>query len=132
METSIKNKFKAFTSIEQSKTLAEILPIESADGGWYGTTDANAPNTKFYLGTKYSKNAVFPAWSLVSLLDIFPKGEYKDIDLCCGGYEGDKYVSEWFCSYEQQNPPIIEVCHADNPIDACYEMIVKLKEKGLI
>lgn len=31
METSVNNKCKAFTSLEQSRKLAEILPVESAD-----------------------------------------------------------------------------------------------------
>lgn len=30
METSVNNKCKAFTSLEQSRKLAEILPLESA------------------------------------------------------------------------------------------------------
>ena len=34
METSVNNRCRAFTSIEQSKKLAEILPIESADMNW--------------------------------------------------------------------------------------------------
>ncbi len=29
--TSVNNKCKSFTSLEQSKVLAEILPLESAD-----------------------------------------------------------------------------------------------------
>ena len=140
---------KSYTDIEQSKQLAEILPIESADMRYgyiapYDYPDRmydggydEIPYPKDFLkkNPNFSENEYdgeLPAWSLAALLDIFPKGEYKDIDLCYGGYEGDKYVSEWFCSYEEQNPFIIEVCHADNPIDACYEMIVKLKEKGLI
>ena len=31
METSVNNKCRAFTSLEQSRKLAEILPLESAD-----------------------------------------------------------------------------------------------------
>lgn len=31
METRVDNKCKAFTSLEQSRKLAEILPLESAD-----------------------------------------------------------------------------------------------------
>lgn len=124
---------KSFTSIEQSKKLAKILPIESADMCYrivaYNPNDTHVYQPYCFSGTLESD---IPCWSLAALLDIFPKGKYKDIDLCCGGYEGDKYVSEWFCSYEEQNSFIIEVCHADNPTDACVEMIVKLKEKGIL
>ena len=140
---------KSFTSIEQSKTLAKILPIESADMAWCNNSIKGVNYTDQFsanLHTVKEMRDVFdealrgwdkyweliPCWSLVALLDIVPKGEYKDIDLCYGGYEGDKYVSEWFCSYEEQNPFIIEVCHADNPIDACVGMIIKLNELKLL
>ena len=34
---------KSFTSLEQSKKLAEILPLESADMYWYLATKGNHP-----------------------------------------------------------------------------------------
>ena len=35
MESNINKRYKSFTSLEQSKKLAEILPIESADLYYY-------------------------------------------------------------------------------------------------
>ena len=63
---------KSYTDIEQSKKLAEILPPESADGGWYGTNNPFAANNTFWLYTKYSNKAAFPSWSLAALLSILP------------------------------------------------------------
>lgn len=125
---------KSYTTIEQSRKLAEILPLESADMIWV-LANPDLPMIKAiaYKDSEKSKYyEILPAWSLASLLDAPPKGEYKYVDLCFGGYQGDKYISEWFCSYEQQEPFIIEFCYADNPVDACYEMILKLHELNLL
>lgn len=142
---------KNFTSLEQSKTLAEILPAEKADyhyvrevydcmgnpvdGKWSNPKYGNPNNPDInYFVKDYVSYEEFPCWSLAALLDVLPKGEGIDTDLCFGGYKGDEYIEEWFCSYEVYDNHDIElqVTHADNPIDACYEMIIKLKEKGLL
>lgn len=135
METSINNKCKAYTSLEQSKKLAEILPPESADMCYrptrdvYGNIDGYSKypdvmtprDRKFFYELGYK-----PGWSLAALLDILPKGEDSDTNLCFGGYEGIEYVPEWFCNID------VVCCTADNPVDACYEMIIKLKERDLL
>ena len=124
---------RAFTTIEQSKKLAEILPLESADMYYEPSTGFRTEPSEAKFGDiKYAHPRSIRCWSLAALLNILPKGEYKDVDLCFGGYQGDKYISEWFCSYEQQEPFIIEVCHADNPIDACVAMVEKLNELKLL
>ena len=110
---------KSYTDLEQSRKLAGILPLESADGGWYGTDDPFAPNTTFWLHTKYSNKAASPAWSLAALLDILPKihglKPILDLEKCSIQYSGiDLYIV------------------ASNPIDACYEMILKLQELNLL
>ena len=121
---------KSHTDIEQSKKLAEILPLESADMYW----DYDVQKHEHYpmvMDDQFDDTCI-RAWSLAGLLNVLPKGEHKDIDLCCGGYKGDKYIQEWFCSYEQQEPIIIEICNADNPVDACVDMIIKLHELNLL
>lgn len=123
---------KSFTDIEQSKKLAKILPIESADI-WYaeiyeGKTvgyDYIVSDTPYYSlslskpsENNYSQNTVkdIPCWSLAALLSVYPMVVGRDLDMyCC-----------W------QNSKNLHSRHYDNPIDACVEMIVKLKEKGLI
>jgi len=110
---------KSYTDLEQSKKLSEFLSHESADGGWYGTTNQQAPNTTFWLGTKYSKNAVYPAWSLAALLDVLPEGtrllkSATDDTYHCDCPKGN--IDKWF----------------DNSIDACYEMVIRLNELNLL
>lgn len=132
---------KSYTDLSQSKKLAEILPLESADMWWnfYSVTIDDTTPQIIHLDTPWvgsfnwdNKPDNVPCWSLAALLSVLPKGEYKDTDLCVGGYKGDKYIPEWFCSYEQQEPLIIEICHSPNPIDACYAMIIKLHELKML
>ncbi len=139
METSINNKCKAFTSLEQSKKLAEILPLESADmhltnssikGEMY--VDEFKPVLVQYLRAKDSLDAyskivnnmiaweVIPCWSLAALLGVLPEiqGSKPVIAL------DDNYITY----------PHMSGLHfkADNLIDACYKMIIKLHELNLL
>lgn len=118
---------KGYTDIEQSQTLAKILPLESADMKWYfWKSEIDAPKLPTF---GYGKDAAetckgteavyLPCWSLAALLDALPKmynlKPMLDLEENSILYSGiDIYV------------------HADNPVDACYEMIVKLKEKNLL
>ena len=75
---------KIATDIEQSKKLAEILPLESADMWWnyYSvTTDFGTPQI-VHLNTPwvgsfnwYNKPDNTPCWSLAALLDVLPNNE---------------------------------------------------------
>ena len=113
---------KSYTDLEQSKKLAEILPLESADMCWVSCDDGRkkyyqAENRKIILN--YEKKHWIPCWSLAKLLDILPKihGAKPILDLEENSiqYTGiDLYVV------------------ADNPVDTCYEMIIKLKELNLL
>lgn len=68
---------KAFTDIEQSKKLAEILPIESADMHYATWTildnefivSPNQGNTIKSLQEDYG-NQIIPCWSLAALLGV--------------------------------------------------------------
>lgn len=104
---------KAYTDIEQSKKLAEILPIESADMGWYYSRDPQAARNQMWVGTK-AENADIPCWSLAALLNVIPSGKVLIHDKGNHGYK-------CICKNIDSN-------FYDNPIDACYEMIIKLNE----
>ena len=108
---------KSYTDIEQSRKLAEILPLESADGGWYGTNNPLAANDKYWLYTKYTKKAALPAWSLAALLSVLPNENMlvKTTD------------GEYYCLAKD-----IMTKHYDNPVDACFKMILKLHELKLL
>ena len=121
---------KAYTDLEQSKTLAKILPLESAD--MYYEEVCNLP--KAIVGNyilhiqcmedkdykKLSKPVLSPAWSLASLLDVLPEiqGGKPIIAL------DDNYITY----------PHMSDLHtkADNLVDACYDMIIKLNELNLL
>ena len=109
---------KAYTDIEQSKKLAEILPIESADMGylWNGTSFCEYPVSN---QTIFKRVENIPCWSLAALLDVLP-------DDCGIDKEDGKYVASYIISNE---------CGAytkDNPIDACVEMITYLHKLNLL
>ena len=108
MENNINKRYKSFTSLEQSKKLAEFLPIESADmyyhpypndEDWYDIPNFGEADLKFNQ---------LPCWSLAALLDIL-----DDIVV-------DDEVND------------IETDYYYDPVDASVEMIIKLKEKELI
>ena len=115
---------KICTSLEQSKKLAEILPLESADMHYDKHSLEN-----FYcpipLIGKYSEmhNQV-PAWSLAALLDMLQdnikieKILFDQSNMFTYSIVGYDYG---YRTYEHENL-----------IDACVEMIVKLHEMNLL
>lgn len=74
---------KSFTDIPQSKKLAEILPIKSADMCYrivaYNPNDAHVYQPYCFVGTLESD---IPAWSLAALLQVLPIGIYDEFDNC--------------------------------------------------
>lgn len=137
---------KAYTNIEQSKKLAKILPIESADKYYFRQIDSDCfpPNVESILpiplfkDSKEDFNYDIPCWSLAALLDFLPPYLYESER----GIDLNIYLNlngkGWHCSYM---PNCIEnmkedkfrlITNGDNLIDACYEMIIKLKERNLI
>ena len=129
---------KSFTSLEQSKKLAEILPIESADMSFVSCDDGRqkyyqAENRKIILN--YEKNHWLPCWSLAALLNILPNNENISINLSKGGFRIStlKHTNDWFVDYEDESDGLNNcVTSADNPIDACVAMILKLHELNLL
>ena len=110
---------KSYTDLEQSRKLAEILPLESADGHWFNG----------YLGVNYrqeakdfydtTNNEYIPAWSLAALLGILP----NDTSLL--------YFDNAYQMVYDKKPYVISN-KFDNPIDSCVAMIEKLHELNLL
>ena len=135
---------RAYTTIEQSRKLAEILPLESADMWWSRCTITDFGdgvlkvsyavepcNISQFRNTKED----IPCWSLAALLDVLPNNENISTELSKGGYRIStlEYTNSWFVDYEDETDGLNNcVTSADNPVDACYEMILKLKEKNLL
>lgn len=123
---------KGYTDLEQSKKLAEILPIKSADMGWNvfvdKTTRALPIDDWALVKNGSDKVKFYPAWSLAALLDILSKiahsiDEDGSVDLC------DYKNIEWSLCLTNTN---VGLFIANNPVDACVEVIIKLHELNLL
>jgi len=108
---------KAYTSLEQSHILADILPLESADMYWWHS------GKRWYIEAiddgDFNEKRDIRAWSLAALLDALPKGtrllkSATDDTYHCDCPKGN--IDKWF----------------DNPVDACVAMIEKLYELNLL
>ena len=133
---------KSYTDLEQSKKLAEILPLESADMGWNVFVDDTTrilPINDWDLVKDGSGNVKFyHAWSLAALLGVLPNNEHITTTFSRGGWkiEPVEYIDKWFCEYEdgvgEDSPCNGFTVSADNPVDACVTMIEKLHELRLL
>ena len=123
---------KAFTDIEQSNKLAEILPIESADGFYEAQQNPITGDWEdlLFVGNEWaSEEVVIPAWSLAALLSVLPsvirrKGKRMFLTLEKAGaynlyYKSKNRLDELWETKEE-------------PIDACVEMIEILHKEKLI
>ena len=116
---------KSHTDLEQSKKLAEILSIDSSDMSWV-SNGLGKPFART-IPIKGNPEELCACWSLAALLNVMPS-EVVDNHFLTLHKEGEEYC----CCYENYNGHSIKGCFSDNPIDACYEMIIKLKERNLI
>lgn len=123
---------KSYTDLEQSKKLAEFLPLESVDTWWAERYAGRVENYEYIVEEKpvyylsftkpseenYSQDTIkdIPCWSLAALLDVLPN--YTIIN---NGITGVVVWSLDAHSNEHQSL-----------IDACYEVILKLKERNLL
>lgn len=102
--------------------MAEILPIDSADMCWGIDDDTMQYNDKPYLNPYKdytAKEYYIPCWSLAALLNVIP-------DVSLNAFKDKK----WYAMIIHNDKMIYG--EKDNPIDACYEMILKLHEEKLL
>ena len=111
---------KSYADLEQSKKLAEILPLESADMYY------EWPNKKVHFKDDKYNGMGLSCWSLAALLGALPTIDdefepqlHRSLDKYCCTYEG-----------EEDSSGLWRV--ADNPVDACVAMIEKLHELNLL
>lgn len=148
---------KSYTDIEQSKKLAEILPIESAghhyvrkvcdyrgnavDGEWsfpkYGNINSEYANYIVQNFTSYEK---IPCWSLAVLLDVLPNEIITDNRFECHyqidirKYDGGDNTTFYQIAYGNNRGSsgswhdIINTGEKESLIDCCVQMILKLHE----
>jgi len=138
---------KAYTNINQSKKLAKILPLESADGFWeyhpkwcsegdewegyedYPRAEPYLEYTRMENEWKEDKSDI-PCWSLAALLDILPmikKG--KDI---ASPFIAKTPDNEYYIVYATLTKEVYSSSIYDNPVDACVEMIENLHELKML
>jgi hypothetical protein len=109
---------KSFTDLSQSKKLAEILPLESADMVYTMTNGYHTPWVRRERIEELDTDDVC-AWSLAALLSVLPDYTLQT------NTDGTVFV---VC--ENRKPMISDAY--DNPVDACVAMIEKLHELNLL
>lgn len=124
---------KAYTNIEQSKKLAEILPLESADMYWWHN------GQRYFIETKehndFQKSDI-SAWSLAALLEQIPERLFDNdgfsYDLEIAKEKGMYYIdyTNDDCDGERYYP--VSVGCMNTLVDACYELILKLHEQNIL
>lgn len=119
---------KSFTDIEQSRKLAEILPLESADMyyPYYHNPISGASyydEPIFHKPLNQDKSLV--CWSLSALLAVLP-AQCECMSLQYINY-GNNH-KEYFMSYSEGENTEDYV----NAIDACYEMVIYLHKINLL
>ena len=138
-------RLKSYTDLEQSKKLAEFLPLESADMHWsnfypkgLGYSNTFKPSLTAYnqaIGTyellkkdykveKY-KWKMIPCWSLAALLKIIRSAcNYELLSI-----EENKIFG--VCKLEISTCRFLTEIY-DNELDVCYEMILKLHKLNIL
>jgi len=119
---------KSYTDLEQSKKLAKILPLESADMFWYRdsvTKEANPRIMNCMQVPELQSMYYSPCWSLAALLSILPsvitrKGKRMFLTMEKAGafnlyYKSPDRLDELWETKEEL-------------VDACVELIIKVNE----
>lgn len=118
---------KSYTDIKQSKKLAEILPIESADMFYRD----NGIDVKL-MWEHNAQKVTSPCWSLAALLNVLPVSCDDEQHCLALINHNPNDKTEWLCAYEDDKGNLMMECYADNQIDACVAMIEKLHEQNLL
>lgn len=110
---------KSYSDLQQSKVLSKILSGESADMSYKHFVSDLLPEEYCISVDKVEYETDIPCWSLAALLNVVSEvslNSFKDGDWNAMVKRNDKMI------YSDK----------DNPIDACYEMILKLHELKML
>lgn len=138
---------KSYTDISQSKKLAEILPIESADMFHFiHEVDTVGFGYKKEAAEFYSKTEFeyLPCWSLVALLATLPNEIITDNRFECHyqihirKYDGGDNTTFYQIAYGNNRGlsgswhDMINTGEKESLIDCCVQMILNLHELNLL
>lgn len=126
---------KIATDLEQSKKLAEILPLESADMVYQSVDDDESFEGSWELLPKEHPLNVgykddIPAWSFDALMDSLPPKLIDDAT----EYTLEIYKNSdksYFTGYFYKNWFLV-ASNDKKLIDACVKMVIKLSERNLL
>lgn len=129
---------KAYTDLEQSKKLAEILSIESADMCFNISVRKNmpplmVPYSRFdeFFNISPTPDFLIPCWSLAALRNCLPSGICID-DILYVFESHNTFDNMWVYEYKFEDISAPLYSKSSNEIDACVEMIIKLYEQKFI
>lgn len=128
---------KSYTDLEQSRKLAEILPLESADMYWWYS------DKRYYIeamddGDFNEEEGHIRAWSLTALLAILPNEIFTDDRFECHyqidirKYDGGDKTTLYQIAYGNNRGSsgswhdMINTGEKENLIDCCVQMILNL------
>lgn len=127
---------KAYTDLEQSKKLAEILSLESADMKILPFTQREYRIVPINDIAVCGREDEIPAWSLTALISILPFHLVVDnkryaFSMIKGlDKNGETYAIKYVIFNTTFYFHLTDFYN--NPVDACYEMILKLHELNLL
>ena len=144
---------KSYTDLEQSRKLAEILPLESADMCYkcIGEDPYDVclrPYSEWreeYKGLLIAKEVdVIPCWSLAALFSILPNEIITDNRFECHyqihirQYDGGDNTTLYQIAYGNNRGlsgswhDMINTGEKENLVDCCVQMILNLHEQNLL
>ena len=112
---------KSYTDLEQSEKLAEILPIESADMFFSGCAYPKELHLPTFSKTSIKDN--IPCWSLVALLNVINDDYYTTLY-----HDG---VAWNITAIHHDNVKDKHNTYANTQVDACYDLILKIKNSSI-
>ena len=124
---------KSFSDLKQSKKLAEILPLESAD--MFLAMSGTLPVMSKYIddGLVTADESAIPCWSLASLRNLLPPAIKPNKDSCLFLFEShNTFDKSWVYRYYNEDDTSYLYYKNTNEVDACVAMIEKLNELNLL
>ena len=122
---------KAYTDLNQSKKLSEILPLESADMDYIPIINIDGEysvEVNEWDNEHVIEDGWIPCWSLAALFSVLP--EYIKFD----GHTWKIYNDHYGVYYMNADTCDTNTfsTNSENLVDACYEMIIKLHELKML